>query len=102
MSIDSRSASGRFLVLLALAHGAKHGYQIARHIEERSRGVFAMSFGALYPILHRLEADGLARATWHDRKKVYALTRSGEAALREERAEFDRLAAAIARLGGAA
>jgi len=102
VTIDTRSASGRFLVLLALAHGPKHGYEIARFLEERSGGVFTMSFGALYPVLHRLEADGLARARWAadgaKRKKVYGLTRAGEQALAGDRAEFAALAAAIARL----
>ena len=102
VTFDTRSASGRFLVLLALAHGPKHGYEVARFLDERSGGVFTMSFGALYPVLHRLEAEGLARATWSDDgpqpRKVYGLTTKGEAALQSERADFAALAAAIARL----
>jgi PadR family transcriptional regulator PadR len=94
--------SGRFLVLLALSHGPKHGYEIARHLEERSGGVFTLSFGALYPVLHRLELDGLASATWDDdggkRRKVYALTRAGAAALAVDRADLDRRVEALKRL----
>jgi DNA-binding PadR family transcriptional regulator len=98
----------RLLVLYALAHGPKHGYQIARHLDERTGGICAVSFGALYPVLHRLEADGLARAGWQrdddtgKRKKVYALTRAGAAALAEEQGELDRLVAAVRRLAEAA
>ncbi len=102
---DPRTPGARFLALLALGDGPKHGYEIAAHIEARSGGVFTLSFGALYPVLHRLEADGLARASWRDeagkRRKVYALTAAGKAALADERAGFDRHVAAIARLAGA-
>jgi PadR family transcriptional regulator PadR len=99
---DTRPTSGRFLVLLALAHGPKHGYEIARHLEDRSRGVFTLSFGALYPVLHRLEAEGLAAASWRGdgarKKKVYALTAAGVRALADEKAAHDRIHDALARL----
>ena len=88
----------RLLVLLALAHGPKHGYEIAKHLEERTGGVCTISFGALYPVLHKLEADKLAAARWVERKKIYALTRAGTKALADGRAELDRLVLAVQRL----
>ena len=96
---------GAFLVLIALRGGPKHGYEIASHLEERSGGVFTLSFGALYPILHRLEKDGLVSGTWQEvgpakRKKVYALTRQGEAALGAERARYLAFAGALSKLLG--
>lgn len=98
---------GAFLVLLALRDGPKHGYEIAGHLADRSGGVFTLSFGALYPILHRLEKDGLVSGTWQEvgpakRKKVYSLTRQGEAALGAEKARYLALTGAIARLLGEA
>ena len=89
---DRATTTGRLFVLIALAHGPKHGYEIARHLDERSRGLFAMSFGALYPILHRLEAEGLARARWQDKRKVYALTDAGAAELARLRDAIERIA----------
>lgn len=70
------------LVLSSLREGAKHGYQIALDVETESNGLFRFRHGTLYPILHRLEADGMIRGSWSRkpgrRRKVYALTRSGE------------------------
>ncbi|HET6923580.1 MAG TPA: PadR family transcriptional regulator [Anaeromyxobacteraceae bacterium] len=104
---ENQPPRGAFLVLLALRGGPKHGYEIAAHLRERSGGVFTLSFGALYPILHRLEKDGLLAGSWQDvgpakRKKVYALTRQGEAALGAERARYLALAGALSKLLGEA
>ena len=104
---DPQSPRGAFLVLLALRDGPKHGYEIAAHLKERSGGVFGLSFGALYPILHRLEKDGLVSGIWQElgpakRKKVYALTRQGEAALGAEKARYLAFAGALSKLLGEA
>lgn len=102
---ESWRSRGRFLVLLALRTGAKHGYEIARHLDERSRGFFSISFGALYPILHKLEHEGLVSARWESvgesgskQRKTYALTARGRRALAAERESFEASATAFARL----
>ncbi|HEU4385878.1 MAG TPA: PadR family transcriptional regulator [Anaeromyxobacteraceae bacterium] len=100
---EAQSPRGAFLVLLALRDGPKHGYEIAAHLKERSGGVFGLSFGALYPILHRLEKDGLVSGSWQEvgpakKKKVYALTRKGEAALGAEKARYLAFAGALSKL----
>ena len=100
---EPQSPRGAFLVLVALRGGPKHGYEIAAHLRERSGGVFSLSFGALYPILHRLEKDGLVSGSWQEvgpakRKKVYALTRQGQAALGAEKARYLAFAGALSRL----
>lgn len=70
------------LVLSSLHEGPKHGYQIALDIEAESNGLFRFRHGTLYPILHRLEADGMIRGSWSRkpgrRRKVYMLTRAGQ------------------------
>ncbi|MCB0366135.1 MAG: helix-turn-helix transcriptional regulator [Bdellovibrionaceae bacterium] len=91
---------GTFLVLMALLDGAKHGYEISKYIEERSRGFFRMPFGTLYPILHRLEKEGNVKVKIDDfsgakSKKVYTLTSSGKKLAKEEVSEFDLLSKAI-------
>jgi PadR family transcriptional regulator PadR len=102
---EAGKTRGRFMVLLALADGPKHGYEVARHLEERSGGYFSLSFGALYPVLHRLEKEKLVSASWMDagalrKKKVYALTAKGHAVLNEERADYEAFTLAFARLLG--
>jgi len=70
------------LVLSTLRGEPKHGYQIGLDVEADSNGLFRFRHGTLYPILHRLEAEGLIRGSWSKeggrRRKVYALTGSGK------------------------
>jgi DNA-binding PadR family transcriptional regulator len=76
------------LVLAALRDEAKHGYQIALDVETDSNGLFRFRHGTLYPILHRLEEEGLVRGSWSKgggrRKKVYVLTGAGRRHLNGE------------------
>jgi DNA-binding PadR family transcriptional regulator len=70
------------LILATLRDGPKHGYQLAVDIETASDGYFRFNHGTLYPILHKLEKDGLIKGDWSDegprgRRKVYGLTRAG-------------------------
>lgn len=69
------------LVLSSLRAGPKHGYQIALDVEADSNGLFRFKHGTLYPILHRLEDEGLVRGSWSReqgrRRKTYALTGAG-------------------------
>jgi DNA-binding PadR family transcriptional regulator len=100
-SLDSANlarACNEALVLACLRDGPMHGYQIATHIAESGDGYFHFKHGTLYPILHRLEKDGLIKGRWSDegprgRRKSYALTRKGEGYARHQReawAEFIR------------
>ena len=84
-ALDSQTLGRRLnelLVLSLLRRGPMHGYQVSVEVEERSGGFFTLGHGTLYPILHRLEEDGLIRGSWSKkqgrRRKVYALTRTGE------------------------
>jgi len=76
------------LVLSTLQAGEKHGYQIARDVEADSNGLFCFRHGTLYPILHRLEREGLVRGAWSRdggrRKKSYSLTSTGRGHLTGE------------------
>ena len=87
------------LVLSALQGGPKHGYQIALDVETDSQGLFRFRHGTLYPILHRLEEEGLVRGSWSAdggrRRKVYALTTSGR---RHLSGETDRVQEIVSRL----
>jgi DNA-binding PadR family transcriptional regulator len=84
------------LILSSLADGPKHGYQLALDIEERSGGRFGFKHGTLYPILHKLEKDGLIAGAWSDegrrgRRKRYQLTRDGRRYLKDLRASWRSL-----------
>ena len=78
------------LLLSALETGPKHGYQLALDIEERSGKRFGFKHGTLYPILHKLEKEGLIEGAWSDegkrgKRKRYQLTGDGKAYLRDLR-----------------
>jgi DNA-binding PadR family transcriptional regulator len=78
------------LILAVLGDGPKHGYQLALDIAERSGGRFGFRHGTLYPILHKLEKEGLIEGHWsaegpRGKRKAYALTRRGRAYAREQR-----------------
>lgn len=71
------------LILSILKQGKKHGYQIALEIEENSRGMFKFNHGTLYPILHKLEKEGLIKGTWKQegpkrQRKYYTLNAKGK------------------------
>lgn len=84
-----------FFVLTALIDEPRHGYGIAREVEDLSEGAVALRVGTLYGVLDRLATDGLIEL---DREEVrrgrlrryYALTDAGASALS---AEADRMAA---------
>ncbi len=70
-------------------HGALHGLEIARRIEERSDAFLHVEEGALYPALHRLKRRGLIDGEWRisdkrRRARFYEITPRGKEALEEE------------------
>ena len=91
------------LVLQTLLLQPLHGYGIGQRIEQTSGGVFKVTLGSLYPALQRLERSGLVLAEWKTsengrRARYYRLTPLGREQLREEKREWQRIAAAIARI----
>src|SRR5690606_3025420 len=94
MTVDTQSLGRRMnelLVLSTLRKKPLHGYQIALEVEDRSGGAFELQHGTLYPILHRLEKDGLIRGSWTEgggrQRKEYELTRDGRRYLEEQAGE---------------
>ena len=88
------------LILQIVALGPVHGYGIAQRLQQISRDVLQVQQGSLYPALHRLENRGLLAAEWKPsdtgrEAKFYRLTASGRRQLREETANWSRLAEAI-------
>jgi transcriptional regulator len=77
-----------------------HGWAIAQRLRQMSGDVLSVGQGSLYPALHKLEQHGWIQAEWGDsennrRAKFYRLTREGRKALERERAQWQRLSAAI-------
>lgn len=94
------------LILRTLELAPLHGAAIADRIAQTTRGTFQVKAGSLFPALHRLEQEGWLDGVWDTstdgrRVKVYALTRSGRRQLATEKANWQRVSAAMAQvLGG--
>jgi DNA-binding PadR family transcriptional regulator len=83
-----------FHVLVALADGETHGYQILKDVEELTGGVVRLSTGTLYGIIKRLLNDGLIRESASvdkddERRRSYALTAFGREVARAEAARLE-------------
>jgi transcriptional regulator len=88
------------LILRTLARGARHGYAIARWIEDTTDDVLGVEEGALYPALARLLKRGWIQAEWQRSDlnkdiKVYELTASGRTELKKRTADWAALTAAM-------
>jgi transcriptional regulator len=88
------------LVLRVIALEPMHGWAIAQRIRQMSGEELRVGQGSLYPALHKLEQQGWIEARWGEsennrRAKYYSLTKAGRKALEKERAEWQRLSAAI-------
>ncbi|MBO0608145.1 PadR family transcriptional regulator [Myceligenerans salitolerans] len=97
---DLVAASATPLVLGILADGESYGYAILKRVTELSGGRMQWTDGMLYPLLHRLERQELIEATWGTadngrRRKHYAITPAGRAALAERQEQWSVVAEAL-------
>lgn len=88
------------LIMRTIALEPKHGWAIAKRIEQISDEVLQVQQGSLYPALHRLEQQGWITAEWARTEsgreaKFYSLTKAGREQLETEKANWDRLSGAI-------
>ena len=71
------------LVLKLICDSPTYGYELIQRLKERSEGLFQLKEGTLYPILYRLEDEGLIEAKWSQGqgrtapKKIYDATETG-------------------------
>jgi transcriptional regulator len=110
--LDERSAmnsakkgSADLLILALVDEQARHGYDIARQIEERSSGTLRFTLASLYATLYRLEERGLIRGRWVERagqrrRRYYRITETGKSILARQREEWGRFIAALAQVAG--
>ncbi len=88
------------LIMRTIALKPKHGWAIAKRIEQTSDEVLQVQQGSLYPALHRLEQQGWIKAEWARTEsgreaKFYSLTKAGQEKLEAEKANWSRLSEAI-------
>lgn len=77
------------LVLKLLEREEKYGYQIISELREKGEGRFSLKEGTLYPVLYRLEDDGLIESCWSEAtgkkvpRKYYVITETGKEEVKE-------------------
>lgn len=97
---DLVAASATPLVLGILADGDLYGYAILKRVGELSGGRMQWTDGMLYPLLHRLERLGHVSSSWGTsdvgrKRKHYAITPDGRAALAERQEQWTVVADAL-------
>ena len=105
ISRELAGASAKPIILSILATGKSYGYAILQRIETISQGELSWDDGTLYPVLHRLENEGLLLSSWEKaengrRRKYYEITRKGVKALEREKNQWLRVDAVLSQLWG--
>ncbi|HEV8599773.1 MAG TPA: PadR family transcriptional regulator [Gemmatimonadales bacterium] len=100
-----KKGSAELLILSLLEHEARHGYELNKLIDSRSRGVLRFHVASLYPLLYRLEQRGWIEGRWVEkagqrRRRYYRLTPAGRKVLAKQRQSWSAFAQAIGRIIG--
>ncbi len=91
------------LILKTLSRGPRHGYAIARWLEEATEDALQIEEGSLYPALYRMERRGWIEAEWglselNRKAKFYRLTAAGRSQLEAETAQWESFTAAVGKV----
>lgn len=100
-----KRGSAELLILALLEDRERHGYDVAKQIDERSGGTISFHVTSLYPTLHRLQSKGLIEGRWVEkagqrRRRYYRLTPGGHGTLVRQRSIWQDFAKAIDRVAG--
>ena len=91
---ELKRGSTELLILALLEECERHGYDLARLIDERSRGAITFHVASLYPTLYRMEDKGLIDGHWVEkagqrRRRYYKLTAAGRKMLASQRSVWE-------------
>ena len=100
---ELKRGSTELLILALLEEGDRHGYDLARLIDDRSRGAISFHAASLYPTLYRMEAKDLIEGRWVEkagqrRRRYYRVTAAGRKALATQRNVWENFFDALNRV----
>jgi transcriptional regulator len=100
-----KKGSAELLILALIEHEARHGYELCKLIDSRSKGVLKFHVASLYPLLYRLEKRELIEGRWVEkagqrRRRYYRITADGKRVLLSHRRSWKEFMAAINRVAG--
>lgn len=100
---ELKKGSAELMVLSLVEARARHGYEIAKRIEQLSDGALKFHAASLYPLLYRLEKRGWIQGRWHEqagqrRRRMYRITPDGRKMLAAQRTGWETFVRAINRI----
>jgi len=100
---ELKRGSTELLILALLEERDRHGYELARLIDERSRGEISFNVASLYPTLYRMEEKELIDGRWVEkagqrRRRYYRLTATGKKTLASQRGVWNSFFEALNRV----
>lgn len=102
---ELKKGSAELLILSLVEDGPRHGYEISKLIDLRSRGALRFNVASLYPLLYRLEKRGWIHGRWVEkagqrRRRYYRLTAEGRKVLESQRRGWEGFVEAVRRITG--
>jgi transcriptional regulator len=100
---ELKRGSTELLILALLEERDRHGYELARLIDERSRGEISFHAASLYPTLYRMEDKDFIEGRWIEkagqrRRRYYRLTATGKKTLASQRTVWEHFFDALNRV----
>jgi transcriptional regulator len=97
---ELKRGSAELLILSLLDARPRHGYELSKLIETRSRGELKFHLDSLYPLLYRLEERQWIKGTWVEkagerRRRFYKVTPEGRRVLAEQKKTFAKFVEAV-------
>ena len=102
---EAKKGAAELVVLAFLEDEPRHGYELVKLIDERSRGALTFNFASLYATLYKLEERGLVQGRWVERpgqrrRRSYKITAHGREALAAQRRDWRQFFALVRDLAG--
>ncbi|MEW5915812.1 MAG: PadR family transcriptional regulator [Gemmatimonadota bacterium] len=103
LSHEVKRGSVELLILALLEERERHGYEMAKLIDRRSRGAITIHAASLYPILYRLEGRRVIEGRWVEkagqrRRRYYRLTSAGKRTLAAQRETWQAFVQGLTRV----
>jgi PadR family transcriptional regulator, regulatory protein PadR len=94
------AASTEPLILSLLSRGESYGYELIQEVKQLSGDKINWTDGMLYPVLHRMEADGWIKSRWAEsetgrKRKYYSIKKDGQKVLQEKREQWNVISAVL-------
>ncbi len=105
LSRELKRGTATVMILALLDEEERHGYELARQIDQRSEGAITFHAASLYPTLYRLEEQGLIEGRWVEksgqrRRRYYRLTAAGRRTLTRQRGMWAAFMTGLHRVAG--